>query len=171
MKPQLHAGERFGRLTLVEDVGVRSTYRLWRCLCDCGASKVTTSHRLKLGSTRSCGCLMIEMKRAELTKLNLRHGCARRGKWTPEYGAWKGIKRRCLKPTFKQWGDYGGRGIRICDRWLNSFEHFLTDVGRRPGPGYSIDRINNDGHYEPGNCRWATKVQQAANRRRKERTA
>jgi hypothetical protein len=77
-----------------------------------------------------------------------------------------GMKQRCLNQNNKRYEDYGGRGISVCDRWLHSFENFLADVGRKPGLGYSIDRINNDGNYEPGNCRWATKLEQSRNRRK-----
>jgi hypothetical protein len=169
MKSTLHLGDRFGRLTLLEDVGSKWGYRLWRCLCDCGKPVTALSHNLKRGSTRSCGCLRTEVHRAALLKQNLRHGCAKRGRWTREYGAWKDIKRRCLNPKFKQWKDYGGRGIQVCDRWLSSFENFLADVGLRPSSRHSIDRINNDGNYEPGNVRWATKAEQEANKRPKAR--
>jgi hypothetical protein len=93
------------------------------------------------------------------------HGHARKGKQTGTYLSWKEMKKRCANPNQKYWKNYGGRGIRVCDRWLNSFENFLADMGERP-EGTSIDRYpNNDGNYEPGNCRWATRKQQRANRR------
>lgn len=84
----------------------------------------------------------------------------------PEYYAWRDLVRRCTHPTHKQWADYGGRGIKVCDRWLGSFANFLADVGRRPSPSLTIDRVDNDGDYEPGNVRWATRDQQNANRRK-----
>lgn len=83
---------------------------------------------------------------------------------TPEYDAWYGMITRCTKPNCRSYPYYGGRGIKVCDRWLK-FENFLADMGRRPGNGYSLDRKNNDGNYEPGNCRWATKTEQNRNRR------
>jgi hypothetical protein len=84
---------------------------------------------------------------------------------SPEYIAWSGMKQRCNNPKCKGYPNYGGRGIRVCDRWADSYLNFLADMGRRPKRGYSLDRINNDGHYEPGNCRWADAKEQAANKR------
>jgi hypothetical protein len=94
------------------------------------------------------------------------HGETAKGKPTKEYRTWLGMRRRCLNANDKNYRDYGGRGIGICKRWLNSFENFLADVGRAPDPEYTIDRINNDGNYELGNVRWATREQQAKNKRR-----
>src|SRR5205814_10410404 len=95
----------------------------------------------------------------------LRHGEARRGQLSVEYRTWENIKSRCLNPNYTDWAYYGGRGITVCERWLHSFENFLQDMGRKPGPDYSIDRINNELGYFPENCRWATSSEQAQNQR------
>lgn len=94
-----------------------------------------------------------------------KHGCSRRGKLTPEYRAWCSIKRRCYNPRAAQYKDYGGRGITVCDRWLNSFESFLADMGLRPADNYSIERIKIGGNYEPSNCIWKTQKEQCRNKR------
>ncbi|MGH9252235.1 MAG: hypothetical protein ACRD0W_22370 [Acidimicrobiales bacterium] len=96
----------------------------------------------------------------------LRHGESTRTRRSPEYLAWSNMRGRCLRPTHKSYRYYGGRGITIDRRW-DTFEGFLADMGRRPGPEYSLDRIDNDGNYDPGNCRWATRSQQNSNRRQK----
>lgn len=162
-------GQKFARLILLEDIGAKRGYRMWRCQCACGRLTTVSTHNLRRGSTTSCGCVRIELKKAHLLKITFRHGCARRNRWTPQYQVWKDIKRRCLNPKFKQWKDYGGRGISVCPEWRDSFEAFLSHIGPRPSAAHSIDRINNDGNYEPGNVRWATSAMQAANKRRRAR--
>lgn len=152
------AGQRFGRL-LVGDLSAPSRTGLtrWRAKCDCGKSIVTNAATLKRGRSLSCGCLRIERAIAALT----RHGMTK----TPEHKAWRQIKTRCNTLDNPRYSSWGGRGIKMCSEWENNFEAFFAYVGPRPSPGHSIDRIDNDGHYEPGNVRWATRTQQNQNRR------
>ncbi len=156
----LQRGERFGRLTVVERAPHDPTagWR-WLCRCDCGKETTVGSSSLRTGNTRSCGCPQRDRVREILTT----HGESARGKWTPEFQAWAAMHRRC-KPGYGQRRYYADRGICVCRRW-SSYESFLADMGRRPSAEYSIDRINNDGNYEPSNCRWATRSQQQRNKR------
>lgn len=157
------SGVRFGRLTAVSDVGSQGGFRLWLCRCDCGADVKVNSRSLRSGNTSSCGCFR-KQKMSELaTARNLRHGHNYAGKESPTHKSWTAMIQRTTNSNYTHWKDYGGRGITVCDQW-RSFEVFLADMGERP-EGKTLDRINVNGNYEPGNCRWATLSEQQKNKR------
>jgi hypothetical protein len=148
---EITAGTRFGWLAVVERLDKRKHgLVLYLCRCDCGDLSQVTSRALRSGRTQSCGC--------------------RRGSWThggnshPLFKTWTGMHARCYNSSHIAYGRYGGRGITVCDRW-HDFWPFVEDMGDKPGPGYTLDRVDNDGNYEPGNCRWATWSQQRRNQR------
>lgn len=163
-------GQKFGRLTVVSLAPVRKNGQaVWFCRCDCGNEKAVSSYVLRSGVSKSCGCLRVEHGRAHGATAQLRHGEGGNGKESIEYRAWGQMLTRCESASHKQFDDYGGRGITVCERW-HRFENFLADMGRRPPIGpegrYSLDRIDVDGDYKPGNCRWATCKQQNRNQRK-----
>lgn len=150
-------GQTFVRWTVLHRVeNSKNGDAKWLCQCGCGVKRPVLARSLRNGDSTSCGCLSAE----RLARRRKHSWCEK-----AEYRAWKAIKRRCLNPKDAKFPDYGGRGIKVCDRWLNSFEAFLEDMGARPSLQHSIDRIDNNGHYEPGNCRWATSSQQNKNTR------
>jgi hypothetical protein len=152
-------GRRFGRLVVLRRV-VHPGRTRWLCACDCGnETAVLTLNLHRDRGTRSCGCLMREYQASG--RGNWKHGAKR----SPEYGIWCAMKQRCCNPRNPAFARYGGRGITICDHWLHSFAAFLSDMGPRPSPTHSIDRIDNDQGYAPGNCRWATPTEQNLNTR------
>lgn len=153
------AGQRFGRLMAQERTANRHRNAMWRCICDCGRVVSVPAASLNGGHTQSCGCR------------NTKHGDAGRKGYVAEYWIWAQMRHRCRNPGYHHWQNYGGRGIRICDAWADSYDAFLSDMGRRPTPKHSIDRVDNDGDYEPGNCRWATRDEQNQNSRRAKLTA
>ena len=164
-------GNTYGRLTVLAEAE-RNTGRCvkWICLCDCGAETIVSGDSLRKGMTRSCGCLQHDWAKhwaPYAAEANITHGHTT-GRWdnreSPTHASWHAMKQRCLNPNASNYAYYGGRGIDVCARWRNSFGDFLSDVGERP-EGKTLDRIDVDGHYAPGNVRWATPKEQSANRR------
>lgn len=167
-------GARFGRLTVIrEELPRLHDGSRWVCRCDCGTDKVAWTRKLRSGRTVSCGCAsqewvasfggrFVEQAKAAITK----HGHASGGRRTSEYDTWVSMKQRCTNPSDGAWERYGARGIKVCERWASSFPAFLEDMGPKPTPRHTIDRLRPAGDYEPGNCRWATKAEQGQEHKR-----
>ena len=153
------SGRKFGRLLVVSFAGILASNRRinWNCRCECGTEISVQAKKLTSRHTLSCGCLMREKAAERFYK----HGRTT----SPEFNSWSSALGRCTNPKNKSYKNYGGRGITMCARWRDSFENFLTDMGARPSPSHSLDRISNEGNYEKENCRWATKKTQSNNRR------
>lgn len=156
---QVLTGERFGNLTVLSELPSRPrpdgkrNRRWFLCRCECGVEREARLDKLRLGLSRSCGCIRpARTSRPSVEDL-------------PEHGIWEGMKDRCYLPRSRGYENYGGRGIKVCDRWRGSFKAFYEDMGPRPTPDHQLDRINGDGDYEPGNVRWATRAEQNRNRK------
>lgn len=158
-KPRDLCGQTFGRLTVIAFAGRSKMHRFWKCKCECGGHLVTRSDNLLRGLSKSCGC-------ANLGAAARRTHGQTYPRPSPEYYVWSAMIQRCTNPSNRDFGNYGGRGIRVCERWRNSFADFFAAVGLRPSPRHTLDRYpDNDGDYKPGNVRWATYREQAENKR------
>lgn len=149
---QIKQGDIFNRLTVIEQSETKNYHLHWLCQCECGNTKIVKGHNLKNGHTKSCGCLNIERGTA--------HGMSA----IAEYHVWNAMIQRCNNSNNNNYKNYGGRGISVCNRWLE-IENFMADMGERPTSNHQIDRIDNNGNYEPNNCRWVTQSENMRNTR------
>ena len=157
-------GKRFTRLLAIEHERrmIKSSRGMspaifWKCKCDCGKVVYVRTYCLESGNTKSCGCFNADQKRTPKT-----HGMSK----SITYSRWQHMKQRCSDSNYRNFDYWGGRGIKVCDSWKKSFDSFYADMGECPSPNHSLDRINNDGNYEPANCRWALRFEQSRNTRR-----
>lgn len=157
-------GMKFGRLTVISLAGqLKWGGYSWNCKCECGNEIVAQGGNLATGHTTSCGCWCVE-KATEIGARKRTHGHSRLENRSIEYITWQSLRQRCCNPNASGYADYGGRGITVCERW-EKFENFLEDMGNRPTPTYTIERLRVNGNYEPSNCVWATMKEQSRNKR------
>lgn len=151
-------GQKFNRLTAVSFIERRNRHSYWLFKCDCGKDHITSMNSVTMNNSKSCGCLKIEKDKVNHKK----HGMTN----TKEFRTWSGMKSRCYNPKLSNSNkkNYYDKGIKVCDRWIDSFENFYSDMGKAPTPNHSIDRIDVNGDYTPDNCRWATQKEQCRNK-------
>lgn len=158
-------GARYGRWLVIQPATANKyCQKQWICRCDCGNERVIAQGDLRRGTSRSCGCLKLELSAVRMRRQNFKHGDCPETGVTAEYNAWHSMLQRCYNAASENYHRYGGRGISVYELWKHSYAAFLAHVGRRPSPLYSLERINNNGNYEPGNVRWATATEQCRNK-------